>query len=232
MTDAYLKRQTCPAGSLPYIIRAGDTLAGIARDYNTRIGDIINANPGIRPQNLQIGQQICVPLQVEIYPSCPTKNYYIVRPGDTLQTIANYFNVTYWQLLYSNYGIDPEGLYVDQVLCIPVAPSPVSVTADVSLRRMVVYRKGSPFRTYSIATEDPAVPIPRGDFTVIFKNVDPGVEVGARWIGLTEADFGIRGINAPQFIQALSSGKSIIMTNEDVSELFNLVPVGTAVRVI
>jgi len=32
---------------------------------------------------------------------------YVVRPEDTLESIAAYFNITPQQLLYSNYGIDP-----------------------------------------------------------------------------------------------------------------------------
>jgi len=112
----YYQRQ-CPTGSVPYTIKAGDTLAAIARIYGTTVQDIINANPDIDPYYLRVGQQICIPLTMQIYPSCPTTNYYVVRPEDTLESIAAYFNITPQQLLYSNYGIDPTDLYVDQILC-------------------------------------------------------------------------------------------------------------------
>jgi len=92
--------------------------------------------------------------------------------------------------LYSNYGIDPTDLYVDQILCIPVAPPPVTVNVNVAERTLTVYRDGRIYRTYRIALENPASPIPRGTFTVLNKQVDPGVEMGARWIGLSEAGFG------------------------------------------
>lgn len=231
MFNPFMFRRQCAAGLVPYIIRPGDTLTRIAGDYNTTVQEIINANPGVSPNFLQVGQQICVPLKLQIYPACPTKNYYVVRPGDTFNSIADYFNVSYQQLLYSNYGINPDDLYVDQVLCIPVAPSPVSVVVDVSAKRLTVIRQGKVYRSYGIASENPNTPIPRGIFSVIYKNVDPGIERGARWIGLNEAEFGIRGTNNPQFIKELSSGKSIVLSNRDVSELFNLVPVGTSVRV-
>ncbi|KKM10623.1 peptidoglycan-binding protein [Clostridiales bacterium PH28_bin88] len=52
----------CPKELTPYTIKAGDTLFRIARRFNIRVEDIINANPGINPRNLQIGQQICLPL--------------------------------------------------------------------------------------------------------------------------------------------------------------------------
>jgi len=172
----YYQRQ-CPTGSVPYTIKAGDTLAAIARIYGTTVQDIINANPDIDPYYLRVGQQICIPLTMQIYPSCPTTNYYVVRPEDTLESIAAYFNITPQQLLYSNYGIDPTDLYVDQILCIPVAPPPVTVNVNVAERTLTVYRDGRIYRTYRIALENPASPIPRGTFTVLNKQVDPGVEM-------------------------------------------------------
>ena len=227
---SYYQRQ-CPAGSVPYTIRAGDTLNIIASTYGTTVQEIINANPGINPYYLRVGQQICIPLIVQMYPSCPTTNYYVVMPGDTIDSIAAYFNVSPQQLLYSNYGIDPNDLYVDQVLCIPVAPSPVIVRVNVAERILTVYRNGSVYRTYNIAVENPTSPIPRGTFTVLNKQVDAGVEFGARWIGLSEAGFGIHGTNTPEFIDVVATGNSIVMSNQSVSELFNLVPVGTTVTV-
>ncbi|GAE88397.1 LysM peptidoglycan-binding domain-containing protein [Acetivibrio straminisolvens] len=227
---SYYQRQ-CPAGFVPYTIKAGDTLAAIARTYGATVQDIINTNPDINPYSLRIGQQICIPLTLQIYPSCPTTNYYVVRPEDTLDSIAAYFNITPLQLLYSNYGIDLNDLYVDQILCIPVAPPPITVNVNVAERTLTVYRDRSVYRTYRIALENPASPIPRGRFTVLNKQVDPGVEMGARWIGLSEAGFGIHGTNTPEFIDVVSTSNSIVMSNKDISELFNLVPVGTTVTV-
>ncbi len=226
------KRQQCPSGSIPYTVTAGDTILKIAASYNTSISNIIKSNPGINPDALTVGQQICIPQGIQIYPACPSKNYYVVRPGDTTNKIAEYFNVTNAQLLNANLGITSENLYVDQVICIPVAPSPVNVTIDIRAGKLYVYRNNSIFKTYDIALENPANPVPRGIFKVIYKDVDPGVARGARWIGLNTAEFGIRGSNEPKFIKELSTGGSIVLSNTDVSEFFNLVPVGTTVRVV
>lgn len=230
MANPDLLRQQCPSGSVPYVVRAGDTLTNIASFYNTTVEDILNANPGVEANALKIGQQICVPLQVQIYPACPTTNYYVVGEDDTLESIAAYFGITSQQLLYSNYGI--EALYKDQVICIPVAPPPVNVEINVAERRLLVYRNGSVYRAYRIGLENPAFPVPRGTFKILNKQVDPGVELGARWLGLTEAGFGIQGTNNPQFIENVSEGRSIVMSNENVSELFNLVSVGTIVEIV
>lgn len=52
---------TCPAGTQPYTIRSGDTLYNLAIRFNTTVDAIMRANPGIDPNNLQIGQVICIP---------------------------------------------------------------------------------------------------------------------------------------------------------------------------
>jgi L,D-transpeptidase ErfK/SrfK len=222
----------CPSGSVPYIVREKDTLGNIAFFYNTTVQDIVQSNPSINPNSLQIGQQICIPLKLQMYPSCPTTNYYVVVEGDSLSSIANYFNITAQQLLYSNYGIEPDDLYLDQILCIPVTPPLVFVEINVGEGQLVVYRNANVFKTYRIGLENPLAPVPRGTFKVVNKQVDPGVTRGARWLGLSEPGFGIQGTNNPQFIENVSEGRSIVLSNKDVSELFNLIPVVTTVRIL
>lgn len=51
----------CPQGTMSYTIRAGDTLYLLANRYNTSVDAIMEANPGIDPYNLRIGQVICIP---------------------------------------------------------------------------------------------------------------------------------------------------------------------------
>ncbi|NLK34701.1 MAG: LysM peptidoglycan-binding domain-containing protein [Gracilibacteraceae bacterium] len=229
VNEAY---RQCPSGAVPYVVRAGDTLGNIAFMYNTNIDEIIKYNPGINPYQLRVGQQLCVPLLAQLYPACPTTNYYVVEDGDTLESIASYFGVSVQQLLYSNYGIDPNDLYKDQVLCIPVAPSPVNVQINVAERSLVVYRDTSVLRTYRIGLENPSFPVPRGSFKVINKQLDTGEELGARWLGLSKAGFGIQGTNNPQFIENVTEGRNIVLFNRDANELFNFAPVGTAVTII
>ncbi len=43
------------------ILRPGDTLFSLAREFNTSLSAIETANPGIDPNNLQVGQKITVP---------------------------------------------------------------------------------------------------------------------------------------------------------------------------
>lgn len=45
----------CPGGTEGYTVKAGDTLYQIAGLYNTTVTAILNANPGINPNRLEIG---------------------------------------------------------------------------------------------------------------------------------------------------------------------------------
>ena len=53
-------RQVCPGGIL-YTIQPGDTVWQLSRRFGTTVDTILAANPGLDPQNLQIGQRICIP---------------------------------------------------------------------------------------------------------------------------------------------------------------------------
>ena len=44
-----------------YIVKKGDTLYDIAREYDVKLFDIMRLNPYINVYNLQIGDEICIP---------------------------------------------------------------------------------------------------------------------------------------------------------------------------
>lgn len=47
-----------------YTIQPGDTLYSLARRFGTTVNAILQANPGIDPNNLRVGQQIVIPVRV------------------------------------------------------------------------------------------------------------------------------------------------------------------------
>jgi len=113
----------CPGGTL-YTIRAGDTIYNLANRYNVSVDDILRANPGIDPNNLQIGQVICIPAATPPQPSCPGGMLYTIKAGDTIYNLANRYNVSVDDILKANPGIDPNNLQIGQVICIPCMPAP------------------------------------------------------------------------------------------------------------
>lgn len=52
----------CPPGEvIRYTIQSGDTFFDLAQRYNTTVEAIVQANPGVDPNNLQVGQVINIP---------------------------------------------------------------------------------------------------------------------------------------------------------------------------
>ncbi len=114
----------CPSGSFAYTIKSGDTLFQLARKYNTTVAAIIAINPGIDPNNLKIGQVICIPKAAPT-PSCPNGTLYTIKCGDTLFELSKKFNVSVEAIIKANPGIEPENLQIGQVICIPgKSPTP------------------------------------------------------------------------------------------------------------
>ncbi|WP_077369080.1 LysM peptidoglycan-binding domain-containing protein [Anaerosalibacter sp. Marseille-P3206] len=122
--DFNRSQRTCPAGSFAYTIRAGDTLYLLAQRYNTTVNAIIAINPGINPNNLQIGQVICIPSAAPPVPPCPGGILYTIRAGDTFFKIAQQYNITVDALMRANPGVDPNNLQIGQVICIPISAPP------------------------------------------------------------------------------------------------------------
>lgn len=51
---------TAPSTAQYYVIKAGDTLGGVAASYNTTVDQLLTLNPGLDPNALQPGTRIRV----------------------------------------------------------------------------------------------------------------------------------------------------------------------------
>ncbi|HHW39674.1 MAG TPA: LysM peptidoglycan-binding domain-containing protein [Syntrophomonadaceae bacterium] len=112
----------CPGG-IPYVIRPGDTYFSLARRFGTTVDALIAANPGVDPNNLQIGMTICIPVAPVPGP-CPGGFTYVIRGGDTFFSLARRFGISVEALMAANPGVDPNNLRIGQTICIPVMPAP------------------------------------------------------------------------------------------------------------
>jgi LysM repeat protein len=95
-----------PVGATEYTITKGDYLEKIAKKFHVSVKAIIDANPGIEPTKLQVGQKIHIPAAVapgapavvEVAPpetaSTGGEQIYTVKSGDTLIGIAKRFGTT------------------------------------------------------------------------------------------------------------------------------------------
>ena len=163
---------------------------------------------------------------------CPSRNFYVIRRGDTLGAIASVFGITVSELLGANEDLDSKNLSIGQIICIPLAPSPIQIVVNIRSKRLTVYRNGLLFREYIVATGKPQTPTPTGTFEIINKEIDPGGPYGTRWLGLSAKGYGIHGTNDPQSIGSAASNGCVRMYNEDIEALFDITPVGTTVRIL
>jgi len=222
----------CPIGTSPYEIKSGDTFATLAARFNTTVEAIMEANPGVDPFRLRIGQQICIaqnPMHQE--PACPLLNTYVVQRGDILSTIARVFNTTVSDIVRLNPGLNPDVIYEGLVICLPITPPQRSIAVDIENKRLILYHYGKIEKTFPVATGKPTTPTPRGSFTIINKQVNPGGPYGTRWMGLSKPHYGIHGTNNPASIGTAASNGCVRMFNSDVEELFNVISVGTPVTI-
>ncbi|KKM11125.1 hypothetical protein SY88_10365 [Clostridiales bacterium PH28_bin88] len=51
-----------PNTAIPYTIKPGDTLLSLVNRYKIDMEAFMNANPGVDPDNLQVGQEILIPI--------------------------------------------------------------------------------------------------------------------------------------------------------------------------
>lgn len=111
-----------PDNAIVYIVKPGDTLYRIAREYNVTVSDIIDLN-NLGTTVLTVGQQLLIPNQ----PTDSTTTY-TVKSGDTLYSIANKYGVTVAEIISAN-NLSSTSLQIGQVLIIPTAaitPTPPS----------------------------------------------------------------------------------------------------------
>ncbi|MGI6405685.1 MAG: LysM peptidoglycan-binding domain-containing protein [Syntrophaceticus sp.] len=110
---------SCPGGTL-YTIQAGDTFFALSQRFNVPLDAILAANPGVDPQNLQIGQTVCIPGAPPSPPPGPCPGFfYVIQAGDTFFQLSQRFNVPLDAILAANPGVDPQSLQIGQTVCIP-----------------------------------------------------------------------------------------------------------------
>ncbi len=103
---------------LMHIIQEGDTLYSISRRYNVPLSILFKANPYVEVYNLQIGDELCVPVQAP--PPPMDFNSYIVQEGDTLEGILERFGINYEDFIQYNSEMENQILGPGVTIQIPM----------------------------------------------------------------------------------------------------------------
>jgi lipoprotein-anchoring transpeptidase ErfK/SrfK len=101
---------------------------------------------------------------------------------------------------------------------------------------------------YNVATGVTNDLTPEGEFTIVVKAVDPYYRkkdipggskenpLGTRWMGFNAEDtdgriYGVHGNNNPTSIGHYVTQGCVRMHNEKIEELFNMIPIGTKIKI-
>jgi LysM repeat protein len=123
-----------------YVIARGDTLAAIAKRNSVSLKTLMDANPGVSPKKLRVGQKIQVPGSTGAMAAASTSTStgagaaaadaapdgatYIVKSGDTLGRIARAHGTSYKKIMALN-NLSTTAIRVGQKLKLP-APKTAS----------------------------------------------------------------------------------------------------------
>ncbi|HPB31540.1 MAG TPA: L,D-transpeptidase family protein [Candidatus Sumerlaeota bacterium] len=171
---------------------------------------------------------------------------YEIKKGDYIYDIARKYKVPQELILKCNGISDPKRMSIGQNVKIP-RPS-FSLLVDKYTNTMTLLNKGRFFKKYRIRTGSHENKTPVGTFTIqnkksdprwvnprtlkVYPGGDPENELGSRWMSFKDDDLGIHGTIKPETVGYYSSFGCVGMLKEDVEELFDIIPVGTPLKIV
>jgi LysM repeat protein len=124
------------------VVERGQTISSIAAQYGTTVSALAATNHLADPNHVVIGSVLQVPMAGGATPAVPAagtvRGPVVVRPGQTLSSIAAAFGVNVAALASANNLVDPNNIVIGSVLEIPGAAAaapgpPTSGTSGVTV---------------------------------------------------------------------------------------------------
>ena len=118
---------------LTHVVQAGETLSSLALLYQVSVGALVQANNLADEDALALGQELFVP-GVTAPPAAPAEAVrvgltHIVQAGETLSSIALFYQVSVGALVQANSLADEDALALGQELFVPGVTAPPAAPA-------------------------------------------------------------------------------------------------------
>ncbi len=169
-----------------------------------------------------------------------------LKEGQYLYHIAKDTGVPMELLLKVNNITDAKRMRVGQEIRVPKVQ--FSLLCDKAENTLTVYNEGRFFKQYAVRTGRDATSTPPGEYKILnkkkdptwrspidgktYKPGDPGNELGTRWMAFEGDSLGIHGTIHPETVGHYASNGCIGMRTSEIEELFDMVSVGTPLRIV
>ena len=214
-------------------------VAGARQEYQRLINDFPNSREVI------VWQKKTQELNLKLLFSSvvtPESIEYEIKPGDSLDKIAKEHGTTVDLIKKSN-NLASDNIFPGKKIRVWTAP--FSIVVDKSQNTLLLKTGDTVFKAYTVATGlNNSTPV--GTFKIIEKIPNPpwykpgsvipagspANILGTRWLGLTKEGYGIHGTTDPKSLGNQVTAGCIRMANQDVEELYSIVPVGIEVTIV
>ncbi len=102
-----------------HVVRPGETLYGISRQYGVPLDQLAAVNQITNPATLRVGQRLIIPTYRQQTPATSAQRVHIVQPGETLSAIAARYGVSPKAIAEINKLENPSRIFSGQRLIIP-----------------------------------------------------------------------------------------------------------------
>ncbi len=197
-------------------------------------------------ENIESVQKELEDLNIEIITSSvetPQTVIHDVQSGDTLGKLAKKYGTTI-ELIKMRNDLKSNVIRIGQRLSIWTGS--FNIFVDKSQNIFMLRNNDEIVKTYTVSTGKDVSVTPIGEFIIVNKLINPvwfnkGVVLppespanvlGSRWMGFDLSGYGIHGTIYPETIGSHETAGCVRMYNEDVEEIFSMVPRGIKVVIV
>ncbi|MCE5231155.1 L,D-transpeptidase family protein [bacterium] len=171
--------------------------------------------------------------------------FYVIKKGDTLDGLRRRYKVSSDLLMGVNQITNVQNLSIGRRIKIPRLE--LSILVNKSDNTLILMNRGKFFKKYNVRTGQYEQLTPVGDFAIQrkvanppwtdpktgqrYEGGDPNNQLGSRWMEIS-GQIGIHEAIDPSTVGTYSSNGCVGLARPDVEELYNLVSVGTPVRIV